>query len=149
MKTYAFLNDILATDGNANGISLALKGEIDYLQGRNEELREQIVQLKSENSKSQVALIKAQDEVEKFNNDVRLINRAANIKDLLQPFKLPPGMTPSSQDIISALNEYLVDTLQVNIDLCYRLTFFFFIFLFYLLLMRQLIHSRNLTNINA
>ena len=42
-----FLNQIL-TDNGADGISLALKSEIDYLQGRNEELRGQILQLKSD-----------------------------------------------------------------------------------------------------
>lgn len=64
MKTYSFLNQIL-TDNGADGISLALKSEIDYLQGRNEELRGQILQLKSDLNKSQVSLIKAQDEVNK------------------------------------------------------------------------------------
>jgi hypothetical protein len=64
LKTYSFLNQIL-TDNGADGISLALKSEIDYLQGRNEELRGQILQLKSDLNKSQVSLIKAQDEVSK------------------------------------------------------------------------------------
>ncbi len=58
------MNQIL-TDNGADGISLALKSEIDYLQGRNEELRGQILQLKSDLNKSQVSLIKAQDEVSK------------------------------------------------------------------------------------
>jgi hypothetical protein len=40
------------------------------------------------------------------------MNINSSAKDIFQPFKLPPGMTPSSQDIISALNEYLIDTLQ-------------------------------------
>ena len=47
-----------------------------------------------------------------LNKDVRLMNSNSSAKDIFQPFKLPPGMTPSSQDIISALNEYLIDTLQ-------------------------------------
>jgi hypothetical protein len=62
LKTYSFLNQIL-TDNGADGISIALKSEIDYLQGRNEELRGQILQLKSDLNKSQISLIKAQDEV--------------------------------------------------------------------------------------
>ncbi len=62
LKTYSFLNQLISENG-ADGMSMALKGEIDYLQGRNEELRGQIIQLKSELNKSQVNLIKAQDEV--------------------------------------------------------------------------------------
>ena len=45
------------------------------------------------------------------------MNNSSSAKDIFQPFKLPPGMAPSSQDIISALNEYLIDTLQVYLDL--------------------------------
>ena len=41
------------------------------------------------------------------------MNANSSAKDIFQPFKLPEGMSPSSQDIISALNEYLIDTLQV------------------------------------
>lgn len=45
------------------------------------------------------------------------MNNSSSAKDIFQPFKLPPGMAPSSQDIISALNEYLIDTLQVYLAL--------------------------------
>lgn len=62
MKTYSFLNQILA-DGSADALSLALKSELDFLQGRNEELRGEILQFKAELKQSQTALIKAQDEV--------------------------------------------------------------------------------------
>lgn len=42
------------------------------------------------------------------------MNYNSAAKDIFHPFKLPDGMAPSSQDIISALNEYLIDTLQVR-----------------------------------
>jgi hypothetical protein len=51
--------------------------------------------------------------IDKLNSDVRLMNYNSSAKDIFHPFKLPDGMAPSSQDIISALNEYLIDTLQV------------------------------------
>ena len=50
-------------DGNADPINVALKAELDYLHGRNEELRTQIIQYKSDLNKSQNSLTKAQDEV--------------------------------------------------------------------------------------
>ena len=94
-------------------MSLALKGEIDFLQGRNEELRAQLAQLKTELTHSQTSLIKSQDEVERLSSDVRQMNLHSSAKDILQPLPLSAaGMAPSSQDIISALNEYLIDTLQ-------------------------------------
>lgn len=61
-KSYSFLNQILA-DCNADAISLALKSELDFLQGRNEELRTEIVQMKADLNKSTSSLIRAQDEV--------------------------------------------------------------------------------------
>jgi hypothetical protein len=45
--------------------------------------------------------------------DLRIMNSTSSAKDIFQPLKLPEGMAPSSQDIISALNEYLIDTLIV------------------------------------
>lgn len=82
------------------------------MQGRNEELRSQIIQLKSELKSAHTSLSKSEDEVLRLTGDVRLMNNNSSAKDILQPLKLPTGMAPSSQDIISALNEYLIDTLQ-------------------------------------
>lgn len=62
VKNYSFLNKLLG-ESNADQITLALKSEIDFLQGRNEELRSHISSLKNDMNKSQAALIKAQDEV--------------------------------------------------------------------------------------
>ena len=113
IKAYSFLNQILAEGGS---VDIALKSEIDYLHGRNEELTNQILIFKAEASKAQLNLLKAQDEIDKLNSDVRLMNKTSSAKDIFQPFKLPAGMAPSSQDIISALNEYLIDTLQVRLS---------------------------------
>ena len=110
--SYDFLNKILA-DSNSDSILLALKSEIDFLQGRNEELRSEIVATKSELKKTQMTLMKSEEEKDKLNGEVRVMNSNSAAKEIFQPFKLPPGMAPSSQDIISALNQYLVDTLQV------------------------------------
>lgn len=45
------------------------------------------------------------------------MNNGSTARDIFQPFNLPEGMAPSSQDIISALNEYLIDVLQVYLNL--------------------------------
>lgn len=113
IKSYDFLNKILA-DSNCDSITLALKSELDFLQGRNEELRSEIVQIKSELKKTQISLIKSQEECFKLNEEVNVMNSNSAAKEIFKPFRLPPDMTPSSQDIISALNEYLIDTLQVR-----------------------------------
>lgn len=110
MKSYAFLNMI--DGGSANNVNLAFKSEIDYIQGRNEELRTQLVQVKGELKTAEIKLAKFEDEVDRLNGDVRVMNNNSSAKDIFQPLKLPDGMAPSSQDIISALNEYLIDTLQ-------------------------------------
>jgi centrosomal protein CEP290 len=112
MKAYSFLNKILLEGGGADAVNLALKSEIDYLLGRNEELRNQILQQRAEIKNSNKSVTLLQDEVDKLKGDVRLMNHTSAAKDIFHPFKLPDGMAPSSQDIISALNEYLIDTLQ-------------------------------------
>lgn len=113
MKTYAFLNLGAGVDGTtANGINLALKGEIDFLQGRNEELRVQLMELKTEAKATRISLARAEEEAERLSSDVKVLNSNSSAKDIFQACKLPAGMAPSSQDIIAALNEYLIDTLQ-------------------------------------
>lgn len=65
LKAYSYLNQMII-DGNADPINVALKAELDYLHGRNEELRTQIIQYKSDLNKSQNSLTKAQDEVNNY-----------------------------------------------------------------------------------
>lgn len=111
-KTYAFLSLGAGDDSTANGINLALKGEIDFLQGRNEELRVQLMELKTESKATRISLARAEEEAERLSGDVKVLNSNSSAKDIFQACKLPAGMAPSSQDIIAALNEYLIDTLQ-------------------------------------
>lgn len=63
MKAYSFLNKILLEGGGADAITLALKSEIDFLSGRNEELRATILHQKNEINNSQKNLTRLQDEV--------------------------------------------------------------------------------------
>jgi centrosomal protein CEP290 len=111
MKSYSFVNQLLSNT-TQDGITLALKSEIDFQHGRNEELRTQILQLNAELRKSQLGQAKAQDEIDRLTADIRLMSATSGARDIFKPFKLPEGISPSSQDVISALNEYLIDTLQ-------------------------------------
>lgn len=114
MKSYSFVSQMISQNASGlDGIALELKSELDFVLGRNEELRGQVVQLNRQLCHAQTEANKWQEESEKLKGDVRYMNNSSSAKDIFHPFKLPPGMSPSSQDIISALNEYLVDTLQV------------------------------------
>ncbi len=120
-------------DGNMNHI--LFKSEIDYLQGRNEELRVQLAEAKSQSSKLEILLHKSEEEVKYLDmmtkypkryfwaslNKVAKMNKKVQHQkthtDVFQPIdKLPTGLSPSSKDIISNLNEYLIDTLQVSFN---------------------------------
>jgi len=112
LKSYAFLN-LINSDSSPDSISLAFKAEIDFIQGRNEELRIQTSGLKNELRLAQIGLAKAEEEAERLRGDVKSLNKDSSAaKDIFRTLTLPEGMAPSSQDVIAALNEYLIDTLQ-------------------------------------
>ncbi|CAF4396785.1 unnamed protein product, partial [Adineta steineri] len=48
---------------------------------------------------------------EKLQRDLKLFEEAGAVPLTYQSLKLPDGLSPSSRDIISCLNEYLVDAL--------------------------------------
>jgi centrosomal protein CEP290 len=62
MKNYSFLNQFLS-NGNLDDITMALKSEVDFLQGRNEELRTLMTQTQNDFNRNQSLLQKAEDEV--------------------------------------------------------------------------------------
>lgn len=101
----------LNNDGNIN--QNVLVSEIDYLQGRNEELRAQLNETRKENTKTQFQLTKAQNELDRLNENIKTLKQSGLIDVSIQALKLPNGIAQSSKEIISTLNEYLVDTLQV------------------------------------
>jgi hypothetical protein len=48
---------------------------------------------------------------------LKLFDDAGAVPLAFQTLKIPDGLSPSSRDIISCLNEYLVDALAVCISL--------------------------------
>lgn len=64
MKAYSFLDKIILEGGGPDAVNLALKSEIDYLLGRNEELRSVLLQQKHEINNANKNQTRLQDEVE-------------------------------------------------------------------------------------
>lgn len=53
-------------------------------------------------------------QVEKLQRELKLFEDAGAVPLNYQQMKLPQGLSPSSRDIITALNEYLIDALAVS-----------------------------------
>ncbi|CAF1054482.1 unnamed protein product [Rotaria sordida] len=96
--------------GRYDGVMM-LKSENDKLLGRIAELRDELYNARHEKTKSDVNLKLALEKNEKFQRDLKLFEEAGAVPLAFQSMKLPNGLSPSSRDIISALNEYLVDAL--------------------------------------
>ena len=84
LHKYSFLNQMLSEGGPGNSALIALKSEVDFLEGQNEELRSQLKTSKNELAKCQLSLAKAQEDVEKLNSDVRLMNKNSLAKDIFK-----------------------------------------------------------------
>ncbi|CAF0721783.1 unnamed protein product [Adineta steineri] len=91
--------------------SMVLKSENDKLLGRIAELRDELYNARHEKTKSDVNLKLAVERNEKLQRDLKLFEEAGAVPLTYQSLKLPDGLSPSSRDIISCLNEYLVDAL--------------------------------------
>ncbi|CAF3440860.1 unnamed protein product [Rotaria sp. Silwood1] len=96
--------------GRYDGVMM-LKSENDKLLGRIAELRDELYNARHEKTKSDVNLKLALEQNEKLQRDLKLFEEAGAVPLAFQSMKLPDGLTPSSRDIISLLNEYLVDAL--------------------------------------
>ncbi|XP_071477104.1 centrosomal protein of 290 kDa-like [Diadema antillarum] len=91
-----------------------LKAQVDQLTGRNEELRRELRQARNETEKASVALDRAQTKIMRLEQDLkdlRDLGQGAAVMTLHHS-ALPHGLAASSAEIISSLNEQLVQTLQ-------------------------------------
>ncbi|CAF0798448.1 unnamed protein product [Didymodactylos carnosus] len=91
--------------------ALLIKSENDNLRGRNAELRNELHNSRQETMKSNINLKLITEKYEKLQRDAKLLEDAGATPLAFQSLKLPDGLSHSSRDIISCLNEYLVDAL--------------------------------------
>lgn len=90
---------------------MVVKSENDQLLGRLAELRDELYNARHEKTRADVNLKLAQERNEKLQRDLKLFEEAGAVPLAFQSLKLPDGLSPSSRDVISCLNEYLVDAL--------------------------------------
>ena len=91
--------------------ALMMKSEKDILEGRLREIRDELHRTRQEKSKAEFSLRDANEKLFKYQRDLQLFEEAGAVPLRYQTMRIPEGTAASSRDIITALNEYLVDAL--------------------------------------
>ncbi|KAJ8395713.1 hypothetical protein AAFF_G00029500 [Aldrovandia affinis] len=92
--------------------SLHLKGQVDQLMGRNDELRHEMRLTREEAGKAVSQLAKANEKVVTLESEVEALRRSGGNSVVFRTLNLPEEMAPSSMEVISSLNEYAIMLLQ-------------------------------------
>ncbi|XP_071137463.1 centrosomal protein of 290 kDa-like isoform X1 [Mytilus edulis] len=93
--------------------SLFLKAQVDNLQGRNEELRNELKQTRLETSKAKLETQKAIEKIEKLEGDLKIaVESGGGPGGVFQTMPLPDSMATTSAEVIASINEHLIVTLQ-------------------------------------
>ncbi|XP_070533170.1 centrosomal protein of 290 kDa-like [Ptychodera flava] len=100
-----------AMDGKYD-MGIFMKAQIDQLTGRNDELRRELRDARTEYEKTRLLLEKERTKVEKLDKDLKALKEVGKGAVAIQQMPLPEGMAVSSSEVISSLNEHLVQVIQ-------------------------------------
>ncbi|XP_077066810.1 centrosomal protein of 290 kDa isoform X7 [Siphateles boraxobius] len=92
--------------------SLHLRTQVDQLTGRNEELRQELKSAREEAANTLYLLTKANEKVAHLESEVESMSKSTGTSIPYKTLALPEEMTPTSVEVINALNEYIVQLLQ-------------------------------------
>ncbi|XP_077999910.1 centrosomal protein of 290 kDa-like [Glandiceps talaboti] len=103
--------DSRSSDGKYD-MAVFMKAQIDQLTGRNDELRRELRDARTEYEKTRLLLEKERTKVEKLDKDLKALKEVGKGAVAIQQMPLPEGMAISSSEVISSLNEHLVQAIQ-------------------------------------
>ncbi|KTF90522.1 hypothetical protein cypCar_00025202 [Cyprinus carpio] len=92
--------------------SLHLRTQVDQLTGRNEELRHEMKAAREEAASTLNQLTKANEKIAHLESEVESVSKSTGTSIPYKSLALPEEMTPTSAEVISTLNEYMVQLLQ-------------------------------------
>uniref|UniRef100_A0A671NNY5 Centrosomal protein of 290 kDa n=1 Tax=Sinocyclocheilus anshuiensis TaxID=1608454 RepID=A0A671NNY5_9TELE len=92
--------------------SLYLRTQVDQLTGRNEELRQEMKAAREEAANNLNQLTKANEKIAHLESEVESMSKSAGTSIPYKSLALPEEMTPTSAEVINALNEYTIQLLH-------------------------------------
>ncbi|XP_059401831.1 centrosomal protein of 290 kDa isoform X2 [Carassius carassius] len=92
--------------------SLHLRTQVDQLTGRNEELRQEMKAAREEAASTLNQLTKANEKIARLESELEAVSKSTGTSIPYKSLALPEEMTPTNAEVISTLNEYMVQLLQ-------------------------------------
>ncbi|CAB4002084.1 Hypothetical predicted protein, partial [Paramuricea clavata] len=93
-------------------VHVELRANVEQLVGRNEELRHELQRARYESTNLVVIVDKKETRLRELEQEILDLREAGEGVIKIQPLVLPEGMSPSSTEVISCLNEYLTQAIQ-------------------------------------